>query len=61
MIFCNSGPISAACQIDKATVESAHAAVFKAITDLTSLNRDLSMDFGFVKLNVTNKNLTYKY
>jgi len=60
-MFCNAGPIAASCYLGKDIVSSAHAAVIQAIGDLTTLGYDLNIDFGFVKLVVRNKDLTYKF
>jgi len=61
MIFCNPGPIAASCYLAKEVVASAHEALVKAIYDLTKLGSVINLDFGFVKVKLDNKDLSYKY
>jgi len=50
MMFCNPMPVAAACFLGKDVVKSAMEAFVKAIIDLTNLNYDLNLDFGFCKV-----------
>lgn len=52
MIFCNPGPVAAACFLGKDLVSSALEAFFKATIDLTELGRDLVLDFKFCKITI---------
>lgn len=61
MIFCNAGPIGAACFLSKEVVASAHEAFFRAVVDLTSLGYSLHLDFQFVTIDVIRKNLRYLF
>jgi len=61
MIFCNPGPIAAGCYFSHVLAKSILDALVHAITDLTTLGKDLNLDFGFCAMYVRNKDLTYKY
>jgi nucleoid DNA-binding protein len=61
MIFCNAGPISAGCYLAKEVVASAHEAFIKAVGDLTKLGQSLNIDFGFCKVRICDKDLSYSY
>jgi hypothetical protein len=61
MIFCNPTPIAAACYLGREVVASAIQAFVVAVTDLTRLGYNLSLDFGFCTVNINDKNMTYKY
>ena len=61
MIFCNAVPIANACYLAKEVVSSAIDAFVKAVSDLTSLGYTLRLDFGFCTINVSDRNLNFKY
>lgn len=61
MIFCNPGPIAAACYLGKEVVSSAIQAFIEAASNLTQLGYTLEIDFGFCKVKVTNRNLSYNF
>lgn len=61
MIFCNPTPIAAASYLGKETVVSALQAFTTAVVDLTRLGYDMSLDFGFCKINIVDKDLKYSY
>lgn len=69
MNFCNAGPIANSCFLGKDVVTSIHYSFIKATHDLTRLGKtfneilghNLNIDFGFVKITINNKNLSYKY
>jgi len=61
MMFCNPGPIAAACYLGKDVVQSAIDAIVKAIIDLTDLNHNMNIDFGFCKISINNKDLKYTF
>jgi len=42
-------------------VKSAHEAFVKAIIDLTDLGYDMAIEFGFCKIMIIEKNLSYHY
>ena len=61
MVFCNPEPIAAACFVARDVVKSAIDAFTSAIIDLTTLNHNLQIMLGFVKLVVNQKTLKYFY
>lgn len=61
MLFCNPGPIASGCNFSPKLTQSILTAITHAITDLTRLGKDLNLDFGFCKLRVNNKDLTYNF
>ena len=61
MIFCNPEPIAASCFLAKDVVKSAVDAFCAAIIDLTTLNYDLNVNLGFVKLSIIKKTLKYAF
>jgi len=61
MVFCNAGPIAASCYLGKEVVTSAIAAFTEAVSNLTQLGYNLDIDFGFAKVKINNKNLSYNY
>jgi hypothetical protein len=61
MIFCNPGPIAAACYLAKEVVAEAIQAFVSAVSDLTQLGYDMSIDFGFCTLKIINKSLTFTF
>lgn len=61
MIFCNAGPISAGCYLAKEVVASAHDAFIKAVGDLIKLGQSLVIDFGFLKVRVVDKDMSYNF
>jgi nucleoid DNA-binding protein len=61
MVFCNPTPIAAACYLGKETVQAAINAFVEAVGNLTQLGYNLDINFGFARVSINNKNLTYKY
>ena len=61
MIFCNPGPVAAACYLGKDLVSSALEVFFKAVIDLTDLGKDLVLDFKFCKITINNRNIRHSY
>ena len=67
MIFCNSGPIAAACYLANDVVTKAIDAFICAIVDLVALSscifidKDLQIDFGFCKISIVHKSIKYRY
>jgi len=61
MVFCNAGPIAASCYLGKEVVTSAIAAIVEAISNLTQLGNNLDIDFGFARVKINNKNLSYTF
>jgi nucleoid DNA-binding protein len=61
MIFCNPTPIAAACYLGKETVASAIQAFVEAVQNLTQLGYSLDIDFGFCKVKINNRSLSYNY
>jgi len=61
MIFCNSAPISTAAYLGKEVVTSAIQAFVEAVANLTQLGHNLNIDFGFCRVTITNRNLSYSY
>jgi len=61
MVFCNAVPIAASCYLGKEVVTSAIQAFVEAVSNLTQLGHNLDIDFGFAKVRINNKNLTYTY
>jgi len=61
MVFCNPAPIAAACYLGKEVVASAIQAFIEAVGNLTQLGYNLDIDFGFCKLKINNRNLSYNY
>jgi len=61
MIFCNPTPIATACYLGRETVSSAIQAFVVAVTDLTRLGYDLDLDFGFCRVVIRDKTLSYNY
>jgi len=61
MVFCNAGPIAASCYLGKEVVTSALNAFIEAVANLTQLGYNLDIDFGFAKVKINNKNLTYNF
>ncbi len=57
MIYCNPVPIAAACLLGKEVVTDALNTIFLAITDLIKYNKDLSLNFGFARINIVNRGL----
>jgi len=47
--------------LGKEVVKSAHEAFVKAVTDLTDLGYDMAIEFGYCKLLIIDKNLSYHY
>jgi len=61
MVFCNAGPIAASCYLGKEVVTSAIQAFIEAVGNLTQLGYNLDIDFGFGKVKINNKNLSYSF
>jgi nucleoid DNA-binding protein len=61
MVFCNPGPIAAASYLGKETVAAAIQAFIEAVGNLTQLGYSLDIDFGFCKVKINNRNLSYNY
>lgn len=61
MVFCNATPIAAGCYLGKEVVTSAISAITEAIANLTQLGYNLEVDFGFAKVKINNKNLSYTF
>jgi len=61
MIFCNAGPIAAASYLGKEVVTSAIQAFIEAVANLTQLGHSLDINFGFCRVKIVNRNLTYSY
>jgi len=61
MVFCNAAPISTACYLGKEVVSSAIQAFIEAVANLTQLGYNLDIDFGFCKIKIVNRNLSYSY
>jgi len=60
-IFCNPGPIAAASYLGKEAVASAIQAFIEAVSNLTQLGHSLDIDFGFCRVKINNRNLTYTF
>jgi len=61
MIFCNAGPIAAASYLGKEVVTSAIQAFVEAVGNLTQLGHSLDINFGFCRVKIVNRNLSYNY
>jgi hypothetical protein len=61
MVFCNATPIAASCYLGKEVVTSAINAFIEAVANLTQLGYNLDIDFGFARVKINNKNLTYNF
>jgi len=61
MIFCNPTPIAAASYLGKEAVTSAIQAFVEAVANLTQLGRDLDINFGFCRIRIADRNLSYTY
>jgi len=61
MIFCNPAPIATASYLGKEVVSSAINAFIEAIANLTQLGHNLNIDFGFCKITIINRSLSYSY
>jgi len=61
MVFCNATPIAASCYLGKEVVTSAINAFIEAVANLTQLGHNLDIDFGFARVKINNKNLSYTY
>jgi len=61
MVFCNPAPIATAAYLGKEAVDSAIKAFVEAVSNLTQLGYNLDIDFGFCKVKIVNRNLTYSY
>jgi len=61
MIFCNAGPIAAASYLGKEVVTSAINAFVEAVCNLTQLGHSMDINFGFCRVKIVNRNLTYSY
>ena len=61
MIFWNPEPIASSCYLAREVVKNAIDAFTRAIVDLTSLNHDMKVDLGFVKLTIVKKTLKYQF
>jgi len=61
MVFCNPEPIASSCFLVREVVKNTIDAFTRAIVDLTSLNHDMRVDLGFVKLTVIKKTLKYQF
>jgi hypothetical protein len=65
MIFCNAGPIAAACYLGKDVVQDAIDAFIQGIVDLIALSdfifldKDLIVDFHFCKISMVHKSISY--
>lgn len=57
MIYCNPVPIAAACLLGKEVVNDALNTIFLAIVDLIKYDRDITLNFGFARLNIVNRGL----
>jgi hypothetical protein len=63
MIFCNSGPIAAACYLEKSVVQEALDAFINGVINLIILSplyildKDLVIDFGFCKISMEHKSI----
>lgn len=61
MVFCNPAPIAAASYLGKEAVASAIQAFVEAVGNLAQLGYNLDIDFGFCRVKVNNKSLTYAF
>jgi nucleoid DNA-binding protein len=61
MVFCNAAPIATAAYLGKEVVDSAIKAFVEAVSNLTQLGYTLDINFGFCKVKIVNRNLTYSY
>jgi nucleoid DNA-binding protein len=61
MVFCNPAPIATAAYLGKEAVDSAIKAFIEAVSNLTQLGYNLDIDFGFCKVKIVNRNLSYNY
>jgi len=61
MVFCNPAPIATAAYLGKETVDSAIKTFVEAVSNLTQLGHNLDIDFGFCKVKIVNRNLSYNY
>lgn len=57
MIYANSVPIAAACQMGKDVVEDTLRTIFLAIHDLIKFDHNLSLQFGFATVSFVDRNL----
>ena len=57
MIYANSVPIAAACQMGKDVVEDTLRTIFLAIKDLLKLDHNVQLQFGFVNISFVNKTM----
>jgi len=61
MAFCNPAPIAAASYLGKEAVASAIQAFVEAVGNLAQLGYNLDIDFGFCRIKIVNKSLTYNF
>jgi len=56
-IYCNPVPIAAACSLGKEVVSDALNTLFLAFADLIKYNKDLTLNFGFARIGITDRGL----
>jgi len=61
MVFLNCNPIAAGTYLRENVVDSCVRAIFKATLDLATRGYNLSLDFKFVTIKVTNRNLAVTF
>jgi len=61
MVFCNPAPVAAASYLGKEAVNAAIQAFIEAVANLTQLGHNLDIDFGFCKVKIVNRSLSYSY
>ena len=61
MVFCNPAPIATASYLGKEAVTSGIQAFIEAVANLTQLGHNLNIDFGFCRVQINNRNLSYTY
>lgn len=57
MIYANSVPIAAACQMGKDVVEDTLRTIFLAIKDLIKFDHNIQLQFGFCTITFVNKTM----
>lgn len=61
MIYANSVPIAAACQMGKDVVEDALRTIFLAIQDMIKFDLNLSLQFGFCTISFVDRNMRVSF
>jgi D-mannonate dehydratase len=61
MVFCNPAPVAAAAYLGKETVSAAIQAFIEAVANLTQLGYNLDINFGFCRVKINNRNLSYTF